>query len=89
MPAWLVIAEEESGAQRRVTVIRTVSGNRTREEALGELLRAARTYVPSSWKSKARVVGRLPDGSFRVLPDGGGEQGSACCRIHLVEQVPL
>ncbi|MFJ2821780.1 hypothetical protein ACIO7M_11755 [Streptomyces toxytricini] len=89
MPAWLVIAEEESGAQRRVTVIRTVSGNRTREEALGELLKASRTYVPSSWKSKARVVGRAPDGSFWVLPNGGGEQGSASCRIHLAEQVPL
>ncbi|AXE28202.1 hypothetical protein C0216_32480 (plasmid) [Streptomyces globosus] len=87
MPAWLVIAEEESGAQRRVTVIRTVSGNRTREEALGELLRAARTYVPPSWKSKVRVVGRDFDGSFWVLPDSGGERGAASCRIRLVEQV--
>lgn len=86
MSAWLVIAEEDSGAQRRTTVIRNVSRSRTREEALVELRKAARTYVPSSWKSKVRVVGRALDGSFWVLPKDGGE-GAASCRIHLVEQV--
>ncbi|KPI15449.1 hypothetical protein OV450_2587 [Actinobacteria bacterium OV450] len=92
MPTWLIIAEEtvtENGAvtYRQVTVLRPVSGNKSREEALVDLYRAARGYVPDSLRSTTRVTGRDGDGSFWVLPKNGKGKNQASCNIRLIEQI--
>jgi hypothetical protein len=90
MSTWLIIAEETVAAEgtaphRQVKVIRSANGSKTREEALVELARVAKGYVPDSLKGTSRVVGRDSDGSFWVLPKNG--QGHASCRIRLIEQI--
>ncbi|MFD7835500.1 hypothetical protein [Streptomyces sp. NPDC059761] len=92
MPVWLIIAEETVTANgavthRQVTVVRPISGNKTREEAFVDLYRAARSYVPDSLKSTACVVGRDGDGSFWVLPKNANGKAHASCNIRLIEQI--
>ncbi|MFD7068370.1 hypothetical protein ACFV97_14220 [Streptomyces sp. NPDC059913] len=90
MPTWLIIAEESvttdaASPQRRIEIIRTVIGGKSREEALAELYKAAKSHVPDFLKGTSRVVGRDGDGSFWVLPKNG--KGHASCHIRLIEQV--
>ncbi|MDN0199905.1 hypothetical protein [Streptomyces sp. S.PNR 29] len=88
MTTWLITAEETVTADgaaphRQIKVIRTV--NKTREEALVELHKAAKSHVPDSLKGTSRVVGRDSDGSFWILPKNG--KGHASCTIRLIEQI--
>ncbi|MFB8027292.1 MULTISPECIES: hypothetical protein [unclassified Streptomyces] len=62
-----------------------MSGNKTREEALVELYKVAKSHVPDALKSTSRTVGRDSDGSFWVLPKNGKGHGS--CNIRLIEQI--
>ncbi|MFE2142163.1 hypothetical protein ACFXA3_10490 [Streptomyces sp. NPDC059456] len=92
MPRWLIIAEEtvtENGVvtHRQVTVVRPVSGNKSREQALVDLYTAARSHVPESLRSTTRVTGRDGDGSFWVLPKNAKGKTRASCNIRLIEQV--
>ncbi|MEH0407371.1 hypothetical protein ACIRVI_00005 [[Kitasatospora] papulosa] len=90
MPTWLIIAEESvttdgASPQRSIEIIRTVIGGKSREEALTELYKAAKSHVPDSLKGTSRVVGRDGDGSFWVLPKNG--TGHTSCNIRLIEQI--
>ncbi|MFJ3616274.1 hypothetical protein [Streptomyces hydrogenans] len=90
MSTWLIVAEESVTAegaspQRHIEIIRTVAGGKSREEALAELYKAAKSHVPDSLKGVSRVVGRDGDGSFWVLPKSG--KGFTSCHIRLIEQV--
>ncbi|MFB7931961.1 hypothetical protein ACFC4C_22975 [Streptomyces sp. NPDC056039] len=63
MSTWLIIAEETGTADgaashRQIKVIRTVNGNKTREQALVELHNVAKSHVPDSLKSTSTVVGQ-------------------------------
>ncbi|MFJ1561296.1 hypothetical protein [Streptomyces mirabilis] len=62
-----------------------MNGNKTREEALVELYKVAKSYVPDSLKGTSRVVGRDSDGSFWALPKDG--KSHASCNIRLIEQI--
>ncbi|MEU9156041.1 hypothetical protein AB0D59_37190 [Streptomyces sp. NPDC048417] len=89
MTTWLITAEETVPAegappQRQVKVIRRVRGNKTREEALVELHKAAKGHVPDSLKGSGRVVGRDSDGSLWVLPNNN--RAHPPCIIRLIEQ---
>jgi hypothetical protein len=89
MSTWLIIEEEtvtaDGLASHRQVKARTVSGNKTREEALVELHKAARNYDSDSLKRGSTVVGRDSDGSFWVLPKNG--KGHASCNLRLIEQI--
>ncbi|MDI1453629.1 hypothetical protein NHG22_07340 [Streptomyces sp. ATE26] len=90
MSTWLIIAEETvtangSASHRQVKVVRPVSGNKTREEALVELHKVAKSHTPDSLKGTSTVVGRDSDGSFWVLPKSG--KGHASCNLRLIEQI--
>ncbi|MCX5355877.1 hypothetical protein [Streptomyces mirabilis] len=85
----MIIAEETvtadgAASHRQIKVIRPVNGNKSREEALVELHKAAKSHVPDPLKG-ARVVGRDSDGSFWVLPKNGN--GHVSCNIRLIEQI--
>ncbi|GAA0325362.1 hypothetical protein GCM10010302_75590 [Streptomyces polychromogenes] len=90
MSTWLIISEETGTADgaashRQVKVIRTLNGNKTREQALVELRNVAKRHVPDSLKTTSTVVGRDSDGSFWVLPKNG--KGHASCNVRLIEQI--
>lgn len=88
MPKWLIIEEETvtaEGSPSRRHQARTVSGNKTREEALVELFKVARNYHSDLLKRGSTVVGRDTDGSFWVFPKNGTPHAS--CNIRLVEQI--
>jgi hypothetical protein len=90
MSTWLIIEEETvtadgSSSHRQIKVVRQVSGNKTREEALVELNKVARGHTPDSLKGTSTVVGRDSDGSFWVLPKNG--KGHASCNLRLIEQI--
>ncbi|MFD7630142.1 hypothetical protein ACFV7Q_29655 [Streptomyces sp. NPDC059851] len=91
MPNWMIIVEETFtpdeavGTQQQATFVKTLSGNRTREEAQVELWRTAKSRTPETWKSSGRVIGRDIDGSFWVLPKN--DRPKASCRLSLVEQI--
>ncbi|GGT26338.1 hypothetical protein GCM10014713_19310 [Streptomyces purpureus] len=90
MSTWLIISEETGtadaeGSHRRVKVVRTLHGNKTREQALVELRRVAKNHVPDSLRSTSILVGRDSDGSFWVLPKNG--RGHASCNLRLIEQI--
>ncbi|MFB0626950.1 hypothetical protein [Streptomyces sp. AB3(2024)] len=90
MSTWLIISEETSTAEgaaphRQVTLVRTVNGNKTREQALAELYDVAKKHRPDSLKSASTVVGRDSDGSFWVLAKNG--RGQASCNLRLIERI--
>ncbi|MFC8877201.1 hypothetical protein [Streptomyces ardesiacus] len=90
MPTWLILAEETviaegSASRRQVKVVRTLKGNKTREEALVELHKEAKNYTSDSLKRPSTVVGRDSDGSFWVLPKN--DSGHASCNLRLIEQI--
>jgi hypothetical protein len=90
MSTWLIISEETvtadgSATHRHVKVVRPVTGNKTREQALVELHNVARSHTPDSLKGTSTVVGRDSDGSFWVLPKNG--RGNASCHLRLIEQI--
>ncbi|MET9830042.1 hypothetical protein ABZ078_12120 [Streptomyces sp. NPDC006385] len=90
MTTWLIIAEETvaadgSAAHRQVKVVRPVNGKKTREEALVELHKVARSHTPDALKGISTVVGRDSDGSYWVLPKNG--KGHAACNLRLIEQI--
>lgn len=88
MSTWWIIADETTDKEsplRQTKVIKPVPGNKSREEALAELYRVAKSYVPDSLKNTQRLVGRDVDGSFWVLPKNG--TGHASCNIRLIEQI--
>ncbi|QLE73480.1 hypothetical protein FGW37_19495 [Streptomyces rectiverticillatus] len=91
MSKWLVIAVETVAGEgmapphERTVLLRSLSGNRTREQALVELRKEAKKYKPASFKGASLVVGQDGDGSFWVLPKNG--KGDARCNIRLIEQV--
>ncbi|MBF6044224.1 hypothetical protein GO001_03180 [Streptomyces sp. NRRL B-1677] len=92
MTKWLIIAEVmvltegEAPYQRIETeVLRTVGGNRTREQALVELRKEAKKYRPAALKNTACVVGRESDGSFLILPKKSGK-GHVRCTVRLIEE---
>ncbi|MGW7102487.1 hypothetical protein [Streptomyces sp. NPDC054838] len=88
MSTWLIIADETADKEvllRQTRVIRPVPGNKSREEALAELYKVAKSYVPDSLAGVPRLVGRDADGSFWVLPKNG--KGLASCNIRLIEQI--
>ncbi|WP_327281359.1 MULTISPECIES: hypothetical protein [unclassified Streptomyces] len=92
MSTWLILMEETvttdgSATTRQVTTVRPLSGNRTREEALVELFKAARSHVPDSLRSTARMAWRDADGSFWILPRNANGKVHASCNIRLVEQI--
>ncbi|MEU2060988.1 hypothetical protein [Streptomyces sp. NPDC013455] len=90
MTTWLITAEETviadgAAPHRQIEIIRKVHGNKTREEALVELHKAAKSHVPDSLKGTSRVVGRDSDGSCWILPKNG--KGHPPCVIRFVEQI--
>ncbi|MBA2806863.1 hypothetical protein E0500_005215 [Streptomyces sp. KM273126] len=90
MSTWLIIAEEtvtadEATSRRQAKLVRSLNGNKTREEALVELHKEAKNYTSDSLKRASTVVGRDSDGSFWVLPKNG--TGHASCNLLLIEQI--
>ncbi|MET9887424.1 hypothetical protein ABZZ20_30660 [Streptomyces sp. NPDC006430] len=88
MSTWLIIADETTDKEsllRQTKVIKRLPGNKSREEALAELYKVAKGYVPDSLKGAQRLVARDVDGSFWILPKNGA--GHASCNIRLIEQI--
>ncbi|MET9418473.1 hypothetical protein ABZY03_30640 [Streptomyces klenkii] len=91
MTKWLIIAEvmvatEGEAPYQQIEVLRSVGGNRTREQALVELRKEAKKYRPAALKSTACVVGQESDGSFLVLPKKSGK-AHVRCTVRLIEEV--
>lgn len=89
MSTWWIIEEKmiiaDELTRRQVKALRPVTGNKTREEALVELCKVAKSYIPHSLRSVSRLVGRDSDGSFWILPKNGKKLASS--NLRLIEQV--
>ncbi|WP_331738201.1 hypothetical protein [Streptomyces sp. NBC_01276] len=90
MSTWLIISEETSTADgaaphRQIRLVRTINGNKTREQALVELYDVAKNHKPDSLKGASTVVGRDGDGTFWVLAKNS--RGQASCNLRLIEQI--
>ncbi|MEU1671861.1 hypothetical protein ABZ752_07505 [Streptomyces roseifaciens] len=86
MPKWLVMEETviAEGAAPHQRVLRSLSGNKTRDQALEELRKVAKRHRPDCLKKTQCVVGQDSDGSFWILPKNG--KGHARCNLRLIEQ---
>ncbi|MER7468201.1 hypothetical protein [Streptomyces sp. NPDC097981] len=90
MPVWLIVEEEtltadDAASRRQIKVVRRLNGNRTRDEALVELGKLAKSHRPDSLKGTSYIVGRDGDGSFWFLPRSG--KAHAPCTLRLMEEI--
>lgn len=88
MATYWISAEEtvvkDGLAQQQITVLRSLS-HKTREQAVAELHKIVKRYVPDSLKGVPHVAVRNDDGSFSILPKKANK-GYPPCTVRLREQ---
>lgn len=85
MPIWLFVEDgtltTDAGARRETKILRRLNGDRTRNEALVELAKLARSHRPDSLKGTSYTVARDEDGSFWFLPRPGTPHTARTLRL--------
>ncbi|MEU2515396.1 hypothetical protein [Streptomyces syringium] len=88
MTTWWITSEEtvvkDGVAQQQITVLACLH-NKTRTQAVAELHRVVKKYVPDSLQGAPHVAVHNDDGSFSVLPKKP-KKGYPPCTVRLREQ---
>ncbi|MFV8128600.1 hypothetical protein [Streptomyces syringium] len=88
MTTWWITSEQtvvqDGVAQQQITVLRSLPG-KSREQAVAELHKTVKRYVPESLKGVPHVAVRNDDGSFSILPKKANK-GYPPCTVRLREQ---